>query len=129
MKVGITFGGFNPIHEGHIKLLRRAKEQCDYLVVCVDDDDYLLNKKQQLPYFSLQERIEDIASIKYVDAVDIQSLTMGKKELVKKHKADVIFVGNDWNKDTFKGANLGVEVVYLPRTEGISSTQIRGDKH
>ena len=122
---GITFGGFNPIHEGHIKLFRNAKKQCDYLIVCVDDDEYLDKVKNQKPFFTLEERIEDLKAITYVDEVDIQSIKNGKKEAIEKHKPDIIFVGNDWNKETYKGEGLGVRVEYLPRTEGISSSIIR----
>lgn len=122
---GITFGGFNPIHEGHIKLFCNAKKYCDYLIVCVDDDEYLEKVKNQKPFFSLEERIEDLLAIKYVDEVDIQNIKNGKKEAVEKHKPDIIFVGNDWNKETYKGEGLGVRVEYLPRTEGISSSIIR----
>lgn len=123
--IGITFGGFNPLHEGHIKLFRNAKKQCDKLIVCVDDDEHLRIVKHQEPYFTLEERIEDIMAIKYVDQVDIQSLEQTKKFLVNKYKPDVIFAGNDWNKNTFTGEGLGVKVIYLPKTEGISSTELR----
>lgn len=122
---GITFGGFNPIHEGHIKLFRNAKKYCDYLIVCVDDDEYLDKVKNQKPFFTLEERIEDLLAIKYVDEVDIQNIVRDKKMLVGVHKPDVMFVGSDWNKDTYSGEGLGVEVIYLPRTVGISSTEIR----
>lgn len=124
--IGITFGGFNPIHEGHIKLFRNAKRECDFLIVCVSDDEYLKKVKKQNSYFTLRERMDDIMAIKYVDMVDIQSIKFGKKEAILKYNPDVIFVGNDWNKETFAGENLGVPVIYLPRTEGISSTELRG---
>jgi len=124
-KVGITFGGFDLCHIGHLNLLKQAKKLCDYLVVCVSNDSYIKKIKKYASVIPLKDRIEIIKAIRYVDEVDIQKLNFGKKPLIKKYGADVIFVGNDWTPETFTGENLGVPVVYLDRTKGISSTQLR----
>ena len=123
--LGITFGAFEIFHIGHLNVIKNAKKQCNKLIVCVSNDEYIYKKKNHKPITLLEDRLAIVKAIKYIDLVDIQSLKFGKKEAVKKYKPDVIFVGNDWNPKTFSGVNLGIPVVYLPRTEGISSTKIR----
>jgi len=123
--IGITFGAFEIFHIGHLNIIKNAKKQCHKLIVCVSTDEYIYKKKKHKSVTLLEDRLSIIKSIKYVDIVDIQSLTFGKKEAIKKYKPEVIFVGNDWTPKTFTGANLGIPVVYLPRTQGISSTKIR----
>lgn len=127
-RVGITFGAFDPLHYGHIKLLENCKKHCDYLVVCVSDSQYIKEKKGHKERIELRERKNAIRAIKYVDAVDIQTLQYGKKEACQHWKPDVIFVGSDWNQDTFEGMNLGVPVVFLPHTKGMSSSQLLAKK-
>jgi len=123
--VGITFGAFEIFHIGHLNLIKNAKKQCKKLIVCVSDDKYIFKKKHHKAVTLLEDRLEILKAIKYIDTIDVQKLSFGKKELIKKHKAEVIFVGNDWNPKTFSGEGLGIPVVYLPRTNGISSTKIR----
>jgi glycerol-3-phosphate cytidylyltransferase len=127
-RVGITFGAFDPLHYGHIKLFENAKKHCDVLIVCVSDDEYIKGNKGHKERVSFRERKEAVKAIKYVDEVDIQSLHYGKKEACQNWKPDVIFVGSDWNQNTFKGMNLGVPVVFLPHTKGISSTLLVNKK-
>ena len=102
-----------------------CKSHCDRLIVCVSDDNYIKSKKNRNPYLPLRQRIRHVSAIRYVDVVGVQSLEFGKADAVQLYKPDVILVGNDWNKSTFGGEGLGVPVIYLPRTSGISSTQIR----
>lgn len=125
MKLGITFGAYEYVHIGHIRLFQNAKKQCDHLIVCVSDDKYIEEKKGHAPAFGLQDRLDALQSIKEIDTLDVQSLNFGKKELIAKYGADVVFVGDDWTPETFTGENLGVPVVYLPRTQGVSSTKFR----
>jgi len=122
---GITFGAFEYVHIGHIKLFQNAKKQCDRLIVCVSSDEYIETIKRHKSAFNIEDRISSLKSIKEIDDIDIQTLDIGKKELVEKYKPDVIFVGNDWNKETFTGEGLGIKVVYLKRTKGVSSTFLR----
>jgi len=123
---GITFGAYEYLHIGHIFLIQHAKAMCDELVVCVSDDEYIRQKKGHDPEFSWHERVTGLSSIKEIDYIGIQSLEFGKKEAIEYFKPDVIFVGNDWEPETFSGEGLGVPVIYLPRTKNISSTKIRG---
>lgn len=128
-KVGYTSGVYDMFHIGHLNLLKRAKEQCDYLVVGVTTDELAMykNKKPIIPY---AERAEIISSIKYVDEVVPQE-NMDKLSACKKYGAEVIFVGDDW-KGTEKWnqiekdlETIGAVVVYFPYTQGTSSTILR----
>ena len=116
MRIGITFGAFDPLHHGHIRLFQRAKAQCDHLVVCVSDAAYILQHKGRAERFPLAERVTSLQELRCVDQVWTQSLKRGKAELVKATNAAVIFVGDDWTPDTFGGEGLGVPVVYLKQT-------------
>lgn len=128
-KVGYTTGVFDLFHIGHLNILRRAKEQCEYLIVGVTTDELVSykNTKAVIPH---NERMAIVESIKYVDKV-IPQENMNKMEAWKKYKFDVVFVGSDWQgtakwKEYERQFNeVGVEVVYFPYTQGTSSTQLR----
>lgn len=128
-KIGYTSGVYDMFHIGHLNLLKKAKEQCDFLVVGVTTDELALykNKRPIIPY---EERAAIVAAIKYVDKVVPQE-NMNKLEACKKVGAEVIFVGDDW-KGTPKWnqiekdlATIGAEVVYFPYTKGVSSSILR----
>ena len=128
-KIGYTTGVYDMFHIGHLNIIRRAKEQCDYLVVGVTTDELAMgkNKKPIIPY---EERAAIVEAIKYVDKVVPQE-NMNKLEACKKYNAEVIFVGDDW-KGTEKWnqiekdlATIGAEVVYFSYTQGTSSTILR----
>lgn len=121
-KIGITFGAFDPLHYGHIKLFEHAKEQCERLVVCVSTGEYIHQHKMRPERVEFSERLKAVRSIKCVDDIGMQNERETKAFCVEAFKADVIFVGDDWTPETFSGEGLGVPVVYLPRTKGISST-------
>jgi glycerol-3-phosphate cytidylyltransferase len=122
---GITFGAYEYLHIGHIFLIQHARAMCDNLVVCVSSDEYIKKKKGHKPEFSWHERVAALGSIKEINRIGIQSSTFGKKEAVELYRPDIIFVGDDWTPQTFSGEGLGVRVVYLPRTNKISSTKLR----
>jgi glycerol-3-phosphate cytidylyltransferase len=126
-KLGITFGAFDPLHQGHINLFNNALKQCDKLIVCVSDNDYIETHKGYKPTSNLAERVQSIYKTLLPEIVYYQTDFYNKKWNVENFKPDVIFVGNDWDKTTFTGEGLGVPVVYLPRTKGISGTQLRSN--
>ena len=128
-KLGYTTGVYDMFHIGHLKLLKRAKEQCEFLIVGVTSDELVSykNKKAIIPH---KERMEIVESIKYVDQVVSQE-NMDKMEAWKEYKFDVMFVGSDW-KGTDKWNELekqfgkvGVDIVYFPYTQRTSSTKLR----
>lgn len=126
-KVGYTTGVFDMFHIGHLNILKKAKEKCDFLIVGVSTDELVRNYKNKTPIIPFEERIEIVNAIKYVDQVVPQE-NMDKLEAWKKLKFDVLFHGSDWKNSTMynqieKDLNdVGVEVIFLPHTEGISST-------
>lgn len=124
-RVGLTFGVFDLFHEGHINLLKSAKYKCKKLIVCISMDDYVIKNKEKKPVDDLAIRIDNVINSGFVDVVNIQSNSFGKADAVKMFKPDALFVGDDWNRDTYTGEGLGLPVIYLPYTKGISSTGLR----
>lgn len=132
-KIGITTGVFDLFHVGHLNLLERCKEQCDYLIVAVCDDDYVKNIKNKEPVFSLEERVRIIGALKCIDEVVVVNFQEvdDKMLLLKNHKFDVLFSGDDWKgserykKTEEQFSKLGVAIEYLPYTQGISTTKIK----
>ena len=127
MKLVITYGTFDLLHYGHINLLRRAKELGDYLVVVVSTDEFNWNEKNKKCYFSYEKRKAMVEAIRYVDLVVPEENWEQKRTDVHKYDIDVFVMGNDWEGHFDFLKEEGVEVVYLPRTPEISSTQIKTD--
>lgn len=129
-KIGYTTGVFDMFHIGHLNLLKRAKEQCDFLIVGVSTDEIVQEYKNKTPIIPYEERKEIVAAIKYVDKVVAQK-SMDKYIAWKKEKFDVIFHGDDWkNSEMYiemeqKLKIVGVEFVYFPYTQGTSSTILK----
>ncbi|PAE38143.1 glycerol-3-phosphate cytidylyltransferase [Bacillus sp. 7884-1] len=123
MKKVITYGTFDLMHMGHINLLKRAKDLGDYLVVAISTDEFnaLKNKKS---YHSYENRKLILEAIRYVDEVIPESTWEQKAEDVKNHDIDVFVMGDDW-KGKFDFLRDHCEVVYLPRTVGVSTTKIK----
>lgn len=132
--IGYTSGVYDMFHIGHLNVIKNAKQKCDYLIVGVSTDEVVEQNKNKKPVIPFNERIEIVEAVKYVDRVIPQERydVEGKIETVLKYKIDVMFVGSDW-KGTDKWnsierelAKIGCRVVYLPHTDGISSTILRG---
>lgn len=129
-KIGYTTGVFDLFHIGHLNILKRAKEQCDYLIVGVSTDEVVLNYKNKKPVIPFEERCEIVSAIRYVDEV-VPQTSMDKMEAYHKYKFDALFHGNDWqgsdmyNKIVSEFQAVGVDVVFLPYTNGVSSTDIK----
>lgn len=128
-KIGYTTGVFDMFHIGHLNILKRAKEQCDFLIVGVSTDELVQDYKHKTPIIPFEERCSIVEAIKYVDKV-VPQTTMDKKVAYEQYKFNALFHGSDWqnsdmyNKIEIEMKILGVEVVFLPHTEGISSTII-----
>ena len=129
MIIGYTTGVFDMFHIGHLNILRRAKEQCDYLIVGVSTDELVQKDKNKTPVIPYSERSAIVEAIKYVDKVVPQE-DKNKFGAWEKYKFDVMFVGSDWKgTPQWEGfekqfAPVGVKIVYLQHTDGISSTQL-----
>lgn len=129
-KIGYTAGTYDMFHIGHLNIIKRAKENCDFLIVAVSTDELVKEYKNKLPVIPFEERKAIVESIKYVDKVVPQE-TMNKMNAFEKYKFNAMFVGDDW-KGTEKWNNLeeefasvGVDIVYFPYTKGTSSTILR----
>lgn len=129
-KIGYTTGVFDLFHIGHLNILKRAKEQCEFLIVGVTSDELCFKRKNKFPIISLSDRMSIVGAIRYVDKVVVQS-DMNKYAAISKYNVDVVFVGSDWRgtpqwieyERQFKEKNCAVE--YLPHTDGISSTILK----
>lgn len=125
MKKVITYGTFDLFHIGHLNILRRAKELGDYLVVAVSSDAFnaIKGKKCAIPDY---ERMAIVEAIQYVDEVIPEDSWDQKISDIKDHNINVFVMGDDWN-GKFDFLQEYCEVIYLPRTDGISTTQIKKD--
>ena len=123
MKKVITYGTFDLLHWGHIKILKRAKEMGDYLIVAISTDEFNRLKHKQ-SYHNFENRKMILEAIRYVDEVIPENSWDQKVEDVKKHDVDLFVMGDDW-KGEFDFLKEHCEVVYLSRTEGISTSQIK----
>ncbi len=128
-KIGYTTGVFDLFHVGHLNILKRAKEQCDYLIVGVSTDEVVQGYKNKLPIIPYEQRKDIVEAIKYVDEVVAQA-SMDKLKAWKTLKFDAVFHGDDWKNSSMydkyieEFSKVGVDVVFLPHTEGVSSTEI-----
>ena len=128
--VGYTTGVFDMFHIGHLNILRRAKEQCEYLIVGVTTDALCEERKNKRPIISETDRVAIVEAIRYVDRVILQT-DMDKIRPVEEYGVDAVFVGSDWKgtpswdqyEENF--AKIGCAVVYLDHNDGISSSILR----
>jgi len=127
MKRVITYGTFDLLHYGHINLLRRAKALGDYLIVAVSTDEFNWNSKNKKCYFSYEQRKALVEAVRYVDLVIPEENWEQKVSDMHEYHIDTFVIGDDWEGKFDFLKDEGVEVVYLPRTPEISSTQIKND--
>jgi glycerol-3-phosphate cytidylyltransferase len=119
----ITYGTFDVLHFGHINLLRRAKQLGDYLIVGLSTDDFNLSKNKEF-YYNYEQRKSIIEACRYVDLVIPENDWAQKTDDIQKYEIDVFVMGDDW-KGKFDFLKSYCEVVYLPRTPDVSSTQTK----
>ncbi len=127
--IGYTTGVFDMFHIGHLNILRRAREQCDFLIVGVSTDELVQKEKNKKPVIPYDERFAIVQAIKYVDWVVPQE-NKNKFAAWEEYKFDKMFVGSDWkgskqwNNYEKEFTPIGVQIIYLPHTDGISSTEL-----
>ena len=122
----ITFGTFDLLHYGHIRILERSKNfnnENNTLIVGISSDKFSYEKKKKYPTYNDYQRKKILESIKYVDEVFLEESFEKKREYILKYNADILIMGSDW-KDKFDEFNDICKVVYLDRTENISTTEI-----
>lgn len=129
-KTGYTQGVFDMFHIGHLNLINHAKEHCDYLIVGVNADELVESYKHKTPVINQEERRTIVENIKAVDECII-AITLDKLEAWKQLHFDAIFIGDDWKgnlrweQTKEELAKIGVDVVFLPHTDGVTSTMLR----
>lgn len=129
MIIGYTTGVYDMFHIGHLNVIKSAKEQCDYLIVGVSTDKLVEVEKQKTPVIPYEERYSIIEALKYVDKV-VPQLDKDKFKAWEKYHFNKMFVGSDWKntpqweKYEKEFEPVGVEIVYLPHTDGVSSTKL-----
>ena len=128
--IGYTQGTFDMFHIGHLNLIRNAKRHCDYLIVGVNKDELVESYKNKRPIIPLEERVEIVRAISYVDEV-IATDTLDKTKIWEKVHFDEIYIGDDWKgnerweKTGKEMEQLGAKLVFLPYTKDTSSTMLR----
>lgn len=133
-KIGYTTGVYDLFHIGHLNVLRNAKELCEYLIVGVSTDELVQHEKNKTPVIPYEERIQIVEAIRYVDKV-VPQMNKNKREAWDNYHFDAMFVGSDWEgtptwiryEEEFKP--LGVDIIYLPHTDGTSSTLLTSVLH
>ena len=127
MVIGYTTGVFDMFHIGHLNIIKKAKERCDYLIVGVSTDELVLSYKHKQPVIPFEQRVQIVEALRYVDRV-VEQTSMNKLDAWNDLHFNVLFHGSDWkNTDMYRKVEedmkqVGVQVVFLPHTEGISST-------
>lgn len=127
--IGYTTGVYDMFHIGHLNIIEKAKEQCDYLIVGVSTDELVKKEKNKTPVIPYEERARIISALKYVDKV-VPQIDKNKFAAWEKYHFNKMFVGSDWegtpqwNLYEKQFDTVGVEIVYLPHTDGISSTKL-----
>lgn len=126
MKRVITYGTFDLLHYGHINLLRRARQQGDYLIVALSTDEFNWDSKQKKCYFNYDKRKELLEAVRFVDLVIPEESWQQKTEDIALYRVDTFVMGDDW-AGKFDFLKEHCEVIYLERTKEISTTQIKSD--
>ena len=127
MKRVITYGTFDLLHYGHINLLKRAKSLGDYLIVVVSTDEFNWNQKHKKCYFNYEQRKSLVEAVRYVDLVIPETSWNQKINDIHEYQIDSFVMGDDWKGKFDFLEEEGCEVIYLPRTPEISTTQIKND--
>ena len=119
----ITFGTFDVFHVGHLRILQRAKQEGDHLIVGVSSDDLNISKKGRAPVYNTRDRIEIVKAIGIVDEVFTEESLELKRHYIQQHRAEKLVMGDDW-QGKFDEFNDICDVVYLPRTPSVSTTEV-----
>lgn len=137
MRIGYTCGVFDLFHVGHLNLLERAKNHCDYLIVGVCSDEYVTKIKQKESVINENDRARILSALKCVDKAEVVSIeeTLDKMLAWKRFGFNVLFSGSDWKgtdrfletEKQFKDNNIDLEVVFFDYTQGISTTDLKNN--
>ena len=128
MRRVLTYGTFDLLHWGHIRLLKRARAQGDYLIVALSTDKFNLKEKNKKTYHDYKTRKKMLEAVRYVDLVIPEDSWEQKLNDVIQYEVDVVVMGDDWTgSERFEYLKDHCELLYLPRTRGVSTTKIKKD--
>ena len=128
MRRVLTYGTFDLLHWGHIRLLKRARAQGDYLIVALSTDKFNLKEKNKKTYHDYKTRKKMLEAVRYVDLVIPEDSWEQKLNDVIQYEVDVVVMGDDWTgSERFEYLKDHCELLYLPRTRGVSTTKIKRD--
>lgn len=126
MKIGFTCGAFDLCHAGHVRMLKEAKEQCDFLIVAVQTDPTIDRPDtKNKPVQTIEERLDMMNAIKYVDQVLVYETEADLLELLKTQHVDIRIIGADWKGKPFTGHELPIEIYFNSRDHGLSTSELR----
>lgn len=129
-KIGFLCGFFDPLHDGHIDIMRQAKEMCEHLIVAVGTDEFMMQRKHREAVLSYEQRVEIVSAIRYVDQV-VPEIDLDKMKAYYQYHFDVMIAGEDHvSEPLYQEAKkqleaLGIDTVFVPRRKNISSTLMR----
>lgn len=129
-KIGFLCGFFDPLHDGHIDIMRQAKEMCEHLIVAVGTDEFMMQRKHRETVLSYGQRVEIVSAIRYVDQV-VPEIDLDKMKAYYQYHFDVMIAGEDHvSEPLYQEAKkqleaLGIDTVFVPRRKNISSTLMR----
>ena len=133
-KVGFLCGFFDPLHDGHIDIMRQAKEMCERLIVAVGTDEFMMQRKHHGTILSYEQRVEVLSAIRYVDQV-VPEVDLDKVKAYHQYHFDLMIAGADhlsepiYQEAKEKLEELGVDTIFVPRKKNISSTLMRKRMH
>lgn len=129
-KIGFLCGFFDPLHDGHIDIMRQAKKICEQLIVAVGTDDFMMQRKHRKTVLSYEQRVEIVSAIRYVDRV-VPETDLDKIKAYYQYHFDAMIAGEDhlsepiYQEAKIKLEKLGVDTIFVPRRKNISSTLMR----
>jgi glycerol-3-phosphate cytidylyltransferase len=125
MKKGIIAGNFDIIHPGYIKMFKECKDNCDEFIVLLHTDPTIERPEKLKPILSVDERVEILMSIKYIDKVELYTTEKDLLDVIGKISPDVRFLGDDYRGKSFTGDHLNIPIYYLDRSHGWSTTKFK----
>jgi glycerol-3-phosphate cytidylyltransferase len=125
MKKGVIAGNFDVIHPGYIKTFKECKENCDHFTILLHSDPTIERPTKLKPILSIEERIEILSSIKYIDSIKVYTYEKDLIKLLEENKFNIRFLGDDYIGKPFTGIELNIDIHYLSRSHGWSTTKFK----
>lgn len=122
---GVIAGNFDVIHPGYVKMFKECKENCDHFTILLHSDPSIERPSKLKPILNIDERIEILYSIKYIDNIKVYTYEKDLMKLLKSNKFDIRFLGDDYINKSFTGDNLNIPIYFISRNHGWSTTKFK----